>query len=99
VPPGDAAGWNRAVHRADVLADGEIEIMSFQPCAVAAGRVPELGEAGIVVVINLAGRGALEFRQRQMAAQVEEQFRLANALGQFLDRHSPRVSVVTDQRR
>ena len=69
------AGGNAAVGPADVLGDGEVEIVIVKPSSSLAGRMPELSEPRVDVDIGFAAQLAHQRLECQMAGNIHEKIR------------------------
>src|SRR2546429_3911778 len=100
VAPRTAAGWNRAARRADIAAEREVKIVPRQPSARQSRGVPELGEAGIFIDIDLRARRLLERFDRQVPADVDQQVRCFRGGTKLIHREPvKRLAAATDDAR
>src|SRR5436190_15848605 len=80
--PGDAPRRNLAIGRADVFADGEVEIVFSDVKRRVRIGIPELRETWINVDIGLAADAFGEWREREVPAQIHQEVRRLGNLEQ-----------------
>src|SRR5262249_15500120 len=70
--PSNVTDRDSAARLPNVLADREIGVMSGEPSTGIAGRVPELGEAGININVDTVAKSAEERFGDEVPADVDQ---------------------------